>query len=219
MGVSDVLDDPGEPIDLRLIEPGGRLVHEEELGVGAESPGNTELPLVSMRQGSRRCGLQIRQAEHRYQPVGALSRLVGRGPAAQSRHLDVLPGGETGERVCALKRPRQPEPAEAIRPPPCYFRSLQCDSPGVRGVEAGDDVDEGGLAGPVGADEPDDLVPGDLEGHVVEGNQPRKGPRHPCGPQDVCGPQAVGLLGQLDFSVCRPEMWRCASPRMPAHCR
>ena len=39
----------------------------------------------------------------------------------------------------------------------------------VAGVDAHDGVEEGGLAGAVGADDGDDLAGGDVEGGVVEG--------------------------------------------------
>ena len=46
--------------------------------------------------------------------------------------------------------------------------AVEHDAAAVRRIEAGDDVDAGGLAGPVGADEAEHLAGGELQADAVE---------------------------------------------------
>ncbi len=74
-----------------------------------------------------------------------------------------------------LKGPREALPTPAMRTPASDVTTFELDDAGVGEVEAGDDVDERGLAGPVRSDETDDLVAAQLQGHVAKGVHPLEG--------------------------------------------
>src|SRR5581483_3707203 len=94
------------------------------------------------------------------------------GPAARLRHVGraiegadhhVLERGETRERLHELEGAREAEPADRVRLEPHEARALENDRAFRGRVEAGHQVEHGGLAGPVRPDEAHDLAGGDGE--------------------------------------------------------
>src|SRR5213594_2397570 len=65
-----------------------------------------------------------------------------------------------------LERPRNAELADLVGLPAAEWPSTKKDLPRGRTVHAGEHVEDGGLAGSVGPDEPDELVPPDREREV-----------------------------------------------------
>ena len=110
-----------------------------------------------------------------------------------------------------LKRARDPGPATAVRPPARHVPLLQLDSPAIREVEPGDDVDEGRLPGAVGTDQAHDLVPAELERDVLKRLHALERSRDAGGPERS-GPPIVmrwdGEVAQLDL---RDDL-RCDGP-------
>src|SRR5205085_7447467 len=87
---------------------------------------------------------------------------------AQRGDLDVLPYGEPAEEPRVLERAGEPRAPAPMRRPPRDVPALELDRSGARIVEAGQQVDERGLAGAVRPDQPDDLVPAELERYVLQ---------------------------------------------------
>jgi hypothetical protein len=69
------------------------------------------------------------------------------------RHQQVLLGGQAGEKLRDLEGAADPLPAHTARSKPGDVGAVEHDAPGIGAQIAGDDVDEGGLAGAVVADE------------------------------------------------------------------
>src|SRR5437763_590767 len=84
------------------------------------------------------------------------------------RDVDVLAHRQPSGRVPVLERARKARPAAALRRPARDLPSLELDRPAGREVEAGDHVDERRLARAVRADQPDDLLPPELEVDAVQ---------------------------------------------------
>ncbi len=112
-----------------------------------------------------------------------------------------------------LKRPGETLSSAAIRPPASDVTAFELHRAFVRKVEAGDDVDEGRLARPVRPDEPDHLVPVQLEGHVMERLNALEGTRDRGGPECFGPPrlleafsvwQSVGQIFGTTFAFTVP---------------
>src|SRR5204862_7337518 len=83
---------------------------------------------------------------------------------------DVLQDGQAGEQPDALERARDAEPGQLLGPG-AQRAAGPADGAPLGPDEAADDVEERGLAGTVGADDPDDPAGSDGERPVVEGHQ------------------------------------------------
>ena len=92
----------------------------------------------------------------------------------------ILERGEPGEGLHELERPREAEPADRVGLEPDQGRVVEGNGAVGRRVEARDEVEHGGLAGPVGPDEPDDLARRDREIESVDGLQPAEALAEPA---------------------------------------
>src|SRR5262249_51054841 len=81
---------------------------------------------------------------------------------------DVLEDGHRPEELDVLERPRDALADDARRRLAQERRAVERHRPRVRRVEPGDDVERGGLAGAVRADQPRDLPALDVERDAVE---------------------------------------------------
>src|SRR6266851_5127389 len=79
----------------------------------------------------------------------------------------VLEHREVGKRADDLERARQAEPADRVGLEPDERSAVEADVAAVRGQEARDQVEDGGLARPVGPDEPQYLPPGHVEREIA----------------------------------------------------
>jgi ABC-type iron transport system FetAB ATPase subunit len=144
-----------------------------------------DAPAVDLSYGRKRaCGLEPlalgqRQAVRRNlgaaleaEPLEDAHRRLPRrsdvgGPAERADH-HVLDHGERAERLHDLECAADPGMAGAIRAPAGDVEAAQRHAPGIRPVDAGDQVEAGGLAGAVGSDQRDDLAAANGEAHVVD---------------------------------------------------
>ena len=145
------------------VEPGGRLVEKEELGVAHQRAGEREpLPLAARELADARSRLlaELYQVDD-LRGIGA-ARIEAPEQADRLRHRELL--GELG----LLERdPEQlTELAVVGAPAPAQDHDLA----GVRLGEALADLDGGGLAGAVGPEEAEALARTDLEVEAVDGD-------------------------------------------------
>ena len=100
---------------------------------------------------------------------------VHRRPAAVSRgDFDVLAHGQRHERFRRLECARHAEMDDSVRRQAADIAAAKNHPAGQRPVEAGDDIDAGGLARPVGADQPQHFAGGDVKTHAGQGAKAAK---------------------------------------------
>ena len=184
--VANRADDGGELGHLCLGEAGGRLVEEQEARPGRECPRDAELALVAVRERAAGCrdALEAEQLEQ------LVARRVPRGSAPEpSAATSTFSRTDraANERLCWNVRASPARPRRCGRPRG-DLPARELDRAGGREVEAGEDVDEGRLAGSVRADQADDLVAVQLERDVAERVEPFEGARDGGGPESVSGP-------------------------------
>jgi hypothetical protein len=180
--------DCGELGHLGFGQARGRLVEEQEPGLGGERPRDAELALVAVRERTGRLPLARSEAEQLEQLVGPTPRLAGPCASSEGGDLDVLADAQACERAAVLERAREPGAAAPVRTPRRHVLAGELDRPRGREVEAGEDVDERRLPCPVRPDQADDLVAVQLERHVAERVQRLEGTRDGGGPESVSGP-------------------------------
>jgi hypothetical protein len=79
-----------------------------------------------------------------------------------------------GERLHNLKSPSDPPPADLKGFAANQVLSLQANLTLIRGINTREKVEDGGLAGSVGADQTDDLSPPNLEADILDSSQTPK---------------------------------------------
>jgi len=163
---SEAADHLARFLDLAGVEPGGRLVEEQHLGRAQERLGQAEALAVALRE------LEDLVTEHLLEPAGGGHALdLGRdGAAPDALHLGhEAQVGRDVERV--VEGWTLGKVADQARRVDVVGRHVaaghQHAALAGRGV-AGDHAHGGGLARAVGAEEPDDLTPGDREGQLVD---------------------------------------------------
>ena len=181
-----------EFIRLPRIHPGRRFVQEEQEGLGGHRPGDLQAALGAVGQVFRQLVHLVGQADLDEDLVAPLHDLLlfppgppvpedrpqdaGPRPAVAADH-HVLQDRHVGEQADVLKGPghsqlRDLVDLDAVDPPAFPPGRRDEDIPFGRLVDAGDAVEEGGLAGAVGADQGDDLALPDLEVDGVERPEP-----------------------------------------------
>src|SRR5215212_986575 len=119
--------------------------------------------------------MELRSANDRCERPGV-------GTAITANH-HVLEGGHVAEQPDVLERPRHASHHHLARLG-WQQRALKDYAPGRRKVEAGQAVEERGLAGPIGPDQAHNLAPADIEVHRVHSDQAAESHRHILCDQD-----------------------------------
>jgi hypothetical protein len=177
-----VLDhDDGEPGPVQVLEhagglqrllgrePGRGLVQQQDVGPAAQHHGDLQ-PLEAMvRQLARRpvaLGLETEQLQ------GMVEPLLGRPVDLVGTHRDgeVLVDGERVIGAVGLEGQPQALPHTVECRQARDVPALQQDAAPVRPVDAAEKGEEGGLAGPVRADDATELTRRHGERHLVGGN-------------------------------------------------
>src|SRR5262249_2925184 len=161
-----------ESIGLVARERRGGLVHDHEARVARDRPQDLDLLLVGDAQGARellRRQLDAALGDELLVALRELALLHDSRDRVLDTQKDVLehrPMGDEGrllrdqgDAVCERVAGRS-----VVDPPP-----VDPELPGVRAVDAGDDLPERRLTGPVLADERVDRAPGDAEVDVPQG--------------------------------------------------
>src|SRR5438552_17757994 len=109
---------------------------------------------------------------------------------------DVLHHAEIAEDTAKLKRAREAIARDLLRRIAGDGLPVQTDLPGIRPVEPGNQIEQGGLAGAVRADDADQIAFGEVEIDAVDGGKPAKTPRQSAERKQryLAGDRRVDLL-------------------------
>ena len=165
-GARQLLELAGDALELRRIEPGGELVDQQEPRPRRQRAREVEhllLRAIELGGGLIGEGGEIERSEQR---VDAARRIAG--AAVGQRDRDVLAHGEGEEGPRHLEGAIDTGMHQPVRGQAADRASFEQDGAGVGPVEAGDDVDAGGLAGAVRPDEAEDFAGADAEAQDVE---------------------------------------------------
>src|SRR5262249_22760283 len=167
-----------------------------------EGGGDVEELLVALSQRAGRRVPLVGQPEELGDFEGAALDLAIAGErreeprrAAEPRYhrrLQGLEDGQIGKDVDELEGARHAEPREPHWPRATDLPVLEPDTAGARPRDAGEDVDEGRLAGAVGSDDRDELAGIDAEAHAVERAEFAVELPEPFGPKDHPRPAGAG---------------------------
>ncbi len=166
--------------DLFVVQAAGRLVEQQQLRLGDEGARELDPLQRPERQPGRRPSGHVGDPD----VVQDLARATANGAAAKRTRSGVradehvVEHGHRAEQLDVLERARDPAPHDAVRRRTQKALAGEAHAAGVGLVEPGDHVEEGGLAGAVRADQPDDLPRVDVERDVVDRDDPPEPPRH-----------------------------------------
>ena len=190
-GVSDLHDVLHELGGLRGVHAGRRLVQQQQGGVGGQGPDDLQPPLGAVGQAPRPGGgqvLHIEDAQQLHGPlVGGLllPPVLGQTEDACEHavvllvveaHLHVVLHGEVVKETDVLEGPGDAHAADLGRGLAGGVRPVQQDGPPGGLVHLGQQVEDSGLSGPVGADEAGDL--GAADGQVELVHRPQAAEVH-----------------------------------------
>src|SRR5260370_14435067 len=182
--VVDVEDEARHVLLLLVIAPAHRLVEKEHLGVEREGPPQLHTLLEAVRQRADRPlpdGLDLQEVDDvlDHLAVGDLlppsGAPVEHGSEHAVRHVEVaaehqvVDDGHAPEQRDVLERARDPARGDLRRTQARDVLALQVDVPALRMEHAADAVEQGRLAGAVGADDREDLALLDVEAHPRDG--------------------------------------------------
>src|SRR5262245_26192266 len=202
----------GQPADehrglLRLLRAhaGRRLVEEEQRGIAGQGDGDLQMPFLAMREMSRQemgPPAQPDRGQDLAGPGRNVVKPVGPGPEVEGPlitlygHPHVLQHGETGEDVGDLVGLGDAQARHHVLRQSRDVALAEPDAAASGGHLAGDETEEGGLAGPVGADDRAQLAARHRQTHPVDGDQAAEGAREILGAEEY----AVGPPTHLSAS-------------------
>src|SRR5215831_10777574 len=180
------LDHALDPPDHRGIHAGHRLVEQnqprsrhhgggdgEELALAVGEHGGGRLSVLAEADGVEQfSGPRLRPRFDGTQPPGAQN---GGEPAHAvlllGRHAQIIEQGELVVGAHGLEGAGEAGSRDAMGGKPRELAPAKPPAPAVRGLEAAQAVDDGALAGTVGADEPDHGARLHLEVHPIDGGE------------------------------------------------
>src|SRR5580658_6008243 len=163
-GGGEVLDRGPGPAAGFGVEPGGRLVQEQDLGATDDPDGDVDSAALSARE-STDIGVRVLAQIDQIEDLAHRARVR----VEPREHGQGVAHGELGVEAGGLK-----DQADPGSPPAITAVGVDAqDSGGAAGWngEAFEHLQGGGLAGPVGAEHGDQLAFGDLEAHAVDGRK------------------------------------------------
>ena len=159
-----------EQLALLGVEPGRRLVEQEQLRLRRECSGDADQLALAVAEFARMDVGEVGQL-HRLERLvdllgGGVATAAGPDDVGQERvppraiggDQQVVANGEVLEQLERLERPDQPELGPRVGAQAGEVGPVEGDVALGDRREAGDGVDEGGLAGTVGADQADQLA-------------------------------------------------------------
>src|SRR5690606_11682971 len=163
-----------------------RFIERQQLGLGGQRTSDLETALIAVGQGTRDVVGAVCDAHVLEQFIGTLLDIAlfleggaiskhGAEHARMRAHVTpdhhVLDRTEVGKQADVLKRSSQPHLRNFVRLQPCELMPHEVGSAHFRLIEAGEHVEERGLAGTVGTDQAVDVALADAEAHVRQGLQ------------------------------------------------
>src|SRR5579884_4313432 len=165
----------------------GRLVEQQEPGIGAERAGDLHQPAHPQRQladaavhvlAEAQLGdhaVDLAMGEHLVAVRRGQAQPVGEDPVAHARlaaQQDVVVGAEPADQLRRLEGAPDAGARAAIRGEPGDLATVEADAARVGALQAGDGVEQRRLAGTVGTDQADHLAARDAQRHRVERREP-----------------------------------------------
>jgi hypothetical protein len=184
-----------EPSALARVERGRRLVEEQHVGLGEERDREIEPLLVSSRE-VRGQPTVVGEVEEPDESVCGLNRIGDSLEAGEE--LEVLPGRETRVMGRTLRYPPDLGTGVVLAPPDQL--SL------TRRERAGEDREQGRLAGAVGPDESDRFRGVDVEGRRGERDNPPVTARDTAGAQEYGGQRPPPLASSFPRTASTPRL-------------
>ena len=171
--VAETVDQLEHVVAVLVAELAGRLVGEQQLRAGRDGAGERQPLALPARHGrDDLVGLRL-EPDPAEQLAVVHRRTPQRGLHAEPGEADVLPGGGVGQQVAggALEHradPARADPREVALAHPADLLVTEEDAAGAGLLDASEQRQEGGLAGPRGAQERDPLAGQDLEVHTPQ---------------------------------------------------
>ena len=186
------LDQAHEPHRLDRVESRGGLVQQQHRRRRRQRDGQPQQPLLAAREHSRELAFLVTQPhEGQHVPraldLAALLEAIraahaqharqpgARQPVAGGQHI--VERGGVGKDARTLEHAHEATLRDAVGRLSRDVGRCETHAPGVRRLEARDDVEGRGLAGAVRADQRQDLASPQLEAQVVHGGQPTEAHR------------------------------------------
>ena len=175
----EVANDVEEGAHLLLRQGGGGLVHDDEPGVAYERAADGDQLLVGDGEVADRLVQVDGEADlgdgFRGDPAHARAVDQGASGGNLAAERDILHDGEVGEDGEVLVDDAHADGDGVCGRQVRVFASRDGHASGIRGVDAGDDLDEGGFARPVFAGQAVDFSGRDLEVDVDQGSHAGEG--------------------------------------------
>ena len=163
-------------------EPGGRFVEQQGARPACQREEQLDLSLLAVGQLARRHVTPIREVPLRQHGLRAFAEPTDRGERPEQRaaravraldgEAHALEDGESRKERGDLKRAAEPEPRALVRRQRRDVVAEEPDGAGHRRKEAGESVEERGLAGPVRAEDHAAFPHADRERDVVQRTEP-----------------------------------------------
>ena len=182
--VDDIDEHVLQVLGLVIVESAAGLVEQQDSRLGAQGPAQLDQPQDARGEIAGHLVASPRQTEAVEGVLDELDDvgLVGMAEAERTsehatgvgslgRHLEVLEDRHAGEGLQALERAPEAQPGPLVGRHVGDVPTLEPDLAGVGLVEAGEAVEERGLAGPVGTDQRSDAARRHLQRDVVDCEQ------------------------------------------------
>ncbi len=224
----DALDKFQQAPGLGRVHAGGRFVQQQDLGVGGQRPGDLHLALQAVGQVARFPVLVFGQA-HFLQHLGGLlggiflvlavaggvqQGVQHIGPGMDvAAHLHVFQHRKVLEQLDVLEGTHDAQLGHFLGGEVGDVPPVKQDLAGGHLVSAGAEIEKGGLAGAVGADDAEDLALFNLHVHVVDGFQAAEVFADGLAFQNDCHITAPPLTGAFPFCARTPAAGGRYCPR------
>src|SRR5882672_4601281 len=189
-------------VEQRAVHAGGGLVEQDQRGIAHEDADELHQLLLAVRQVAGvfvREALELDEAEQLSRPG------LGVGQAPTRHHQEILERRQLGEHADDLEGPADPAARDLVRLEPVDPLAVEAHASGVAPLDAGDAVEERGLARPVGPDEAVDTPRLERQRHAIDRGDAAEALAQP-----------LHLENGSRHQIVRGRRYRCCSrPRIP----
>ena len=158
--------------DRDRVDPGERLVEQHYRRLGRQRTGDFASPPFAPRQGHRRGGAQVDQAEFVKQLLEPGGARVAIGLGNLEHRKNVLLDRHSAKNRGFLRQIAQAQDRPAIHRQPRNVRPVEVDPAAVGLHQPHHRIETGGLAGAIGAEQPDHFAARHAQRDIVEHGAP-----------------------------------------------
>jgi hypothetical protein len=164
----DLDDRVEDAVDDRQREPHRRLVEQQQFGIGEQgAPEREHLLLTAAERPGQLIPALMQAGEQAVDAIEVPDRFDVASSTTVGAQPEVLDDAERRRHVAALRHDGETGSDQATRAQRADLFAFELDRPARRPHEPGDRVDEGRLAGAVGADEGDELSGPDVKADLL----------------------------------------------------